>query len=163
MKTLFLSQMNTIKTFLVKISMRKSLQIYHNQHNIFMAISVQKYCKFIDWHPLHIFVQKMDCLRAKKLKKTWKLNSLRAKNMKNYEKLNSLRAKWCSAHCPRHCHCSCTNCCGCCSNAFDNINDMQSLWNSDKNISKLQGRYESKFAKLRKHASRVYFAKIHFW
>ena len=101
----------------------------------------------------------------KNMKNHEKLNSLRAKcakNMNNYEKLNSLRAKWCSAHCPRHCHCSCTNCCGCCSNAFDNINDMQSLWNSDKNISKLQGRYESKFAKLRKHASRVYFALIHF-
>ena len=56
MNTLFLSQINTIKTFLVKVSMSK---IYHNQHNFLMAISVQKYCKFIDQCPLHVFAQKM--------------------------------------------------------------------------------------------------------
>ena len=132
MKTLFLSQINTIKTFLVKISMCKILKIH-----IYVQQNWVTYVQNGGVHNIYCIcakcANKMDCLReicTKNMKNHEKLNSLRAicaKNMNNHEKLNSLRAPRKRAHCPRHCHCSCTNCCGCCSNAFDNINDMQTL------------------------------------
>ena len=121
----------------------------HYQHHSKLSVwkyLCAKYCKFIDQHPLHIYVQQnwvtyvqnggvhnIHCICAKCANK---MDCLRVKCAKKHEKLNSLRAPRCRAHCP--CHCSSTNRCGHCSKAFD----MKSFWQNHFKVARVTYTYE---------------------